>query len=165
MPYNFSPPRARRIFLSANRKQTMTTATAAVSQTEIALRDILSTRIMILDGAMGTIIQQYKLGEVEYRGGADGRFATFASPEGSGARELFVKGNNELLTLTQPHIIQEIHERYLAAGADLIETNTFGATSIAQDDYHMGHLAYEMNVAAARIARAACDKFTSVGKR
>ena len=138
---------------------------AAVSPTELQLREILSRRIMILDGAMGTIIQQYKLGEQEYRGGADGRFATFAAPAGSGARELFVKGNNELLTLTQPHIIQEIHERYLAAGADLIETNTFGATSIAQDDYHMGHLAYEMNVEAARIARAACDKFTSVGKR
>ncbi|MDQ2990139.1 MAG: homocysteine S-methyltransferase family protein, partial [Pseudomonadota bacterium] len=143
----------------------MTTATtAAVSQTELQLRDILSRRIMILDGAMGTIIQQYKLGEQEYRGGADGRFATFAAPEGSGARELFVKGNNELLTLTQSHIIQEIHERYLAAGADLIETNTFGATSIAQDDYHMAHLAYEMNVAAAKLARAACDKYSSPAK-
>src|SRR6476469_1126226 len=137
----------------------MTTATnAAVSQTEPRRRDILSRRIMILDGAMGTIIQQYKLGEQEYRGE---RFADFAAPGGSGARELFVKGNNELLTLTQPHIIQEIHERYLAAGADLIETNTFGATSIAQDDYHMGHLAYEMNVAAARLARQACDKFST----
>ena len=160
MPYNFSPSRTRR----ASRKQSMTIATAAISPTEIALRDILSRRIMILDGAMGTIIQQYKLDEEAYPGGADGRFAGFAAPAGSGARELFVKGNNELLTLTQPHIIQEIHERYLAAGADLIETNTFGATSIAQDDYHMGHLAYEMNVAAAQLARAACDKFSSVDK-
>ncbi len=139
----------------------MTTTTPAVSRTDIALRQILSRRIMILDGAMGTIIQQYKLGEAEYRGE---RFAAFAAPVGSGARELFVKGNNELLTLTQPQIIQEIHERYLAAGADLIETNTFGATSIAQDDYHMGHLAYEMNVAAAKLARAACDNYSSADK-
>jgi 5-methyltetrahydrofolate--homocysteine methyltransferase len=137
------------------------TIAANPSQTDIQLRQILARRIMILDGAMGTIIQQYKLGEQEYRGE---RFAHFAAPVGSGARELFVKGNNELLTLTQPHIIQEIHERYLAAGADLLETNTFGATSIAQDDYHMGHLAYEMNVAAARLARAACDKFSSADK-
>jgi 5-methyltetrahydrofolate--homocysteine methyltransferase len=140
------------------------TATPAISPTEALLRDILSRRIMILDGAMGTIIQQYKLNEQDYRGGPNGRFADFAAPAGSGARELFVKGNNELLTLTQPHIIQEIHERYLAAGADLIETNTFGATSIAQDDYHMGHLAYEMNVEAAKLARAACAKYSSVDK-
>ncbi|MFL6708712.1 MAG: methionine synthase [Massilia sp.] len=139
----------------------MTTNPAAASPTETLLRDILSRRIMILDGAMGTIIQQYKLGEAEYRGE---RFADFAAPAGSGARELFVKGNNELLTLTRPHVIQEIHERYLAAGADLIETNTFGATSIAQDDYHMGHLAYEMNVEAARIARAACANYSSADK-
>jgi 5-methyltetrahydrofolate--homocysteine methyltransferase len=139
----------------------MTTAIATVNPTETRLREILSRRIMILDGAMGTIIQQYKLGEAEYRGE---RFADFAAPAGSGARELFVKGNNELLTLTRPHVIQEIHERYLAAGADLIETNTFGATSIAQDDYHMGHLAYEMNVEAARIARRACDKYSSADK-
>jgi 5-methyltetrahydrofolate--homocysteine methyltransferase len=141
----------------------------AMSRTEQQLREILARRIMILDGAMGTIIQQYQLNEQDYRGGPDGRFADFAPPACAdstlpAARELFVKGNNELLTLTQPHIIQEIHERYLAAGADLIETNTFGATSIAQDDYHMGHLAYEMNVAAARLARAACDKYTSADK-
>ncbi len=142
----------------------MTSAAPAISPTETLLREILSRRIMILDGAMGTIIQQYKLDEVAYRGGPDGRFATFAAPVGSGARELFVKGNNELLTLTQPHIIQEIHERYLAAGADLIETNTFGATTIAQDDYHMAHLAYEMNVEAARLARAACDKYSTPDK-
>jgi 5-methyltetrahydrofolate--homocysteine methyltransferase len=70
---------------------------------------------------MGTIIQQYKLDEIAYRGGPNGRFIDFAAPAGSGARELFVKGNNELLTLTQPHVIQEIHERYLAGGADIIE--------------------------------------------
>ena len=135
--------------------------TTAISKTETQLRQILARRIMILDGAMGTIIQQYKLDEAAYRGE---RFAGFAAPAGSGARELFVKGNNELLTLTQPQVVQEIHERYLAAGADLIETNTFGATSIAQDDYHMGHLAYEMNVEAARLARRACDKYSTPDK-
>ncbi|TFW29967.1 methionine synthase [Massilia horti] len=142
----------------------MTSPTATRSPTEAKLRQILSRRIMILDGAMGTIIQQYKLDELAYRGGPGGRFADFAAPEGSGARELFVKGNNELLTLTQPQVIQEIHERYLAAGADIIETNTFGATSIAQDDYHMAHLVYEMNVQAAKLARAAVAKYTSADK-
>jgi 5-methyltetrahydrofolate--homocysteine methyltransferase len=131
------------------------------SPVEAQLREILARRIMILDGAMGTIIQQYKLDEQAYRGGPGGRFADFAAPEGSGARELFVKGNNELLVLTQPQIIQEIHERYLEAGADLIETNTFGATSIAQDDYHMAHLVYEMNVQAAKLARAATAKYST----
>src|ERR1700712_2075276 len=141
-----------------------TVSRPAMSKTDAQRREILARRIMILDGAMGTIIQQYKLDETAYRGGAGGRFIDFAPPAGSGARELFVKGNNELLTLTQPQVIQEIHERYLAAGADLIETNTFGATSIAQDDYHMGHLAYEMNLEAARLARAACAKYSTPGK-
>jgi len=127
------------------------------SPTETVLREILSRRILVLDGAMGTMIQRYKLTEADYRGE---RFADFAVP----GREMFVKGNNELLTLTQPQVIGEIHEQYLAAGADLIETNTFGATTIAQDDYHMGHLAYEMNVAAARLARQACDKYSTPDK-
>ena len=131
---------------------------APTSPVEAQLRAILKRRIMILDGAMGTMIQRYKLTEADYRGT---RFADFAPPASAGARELFVKGNNELLTLTQPHIIGEIHEQYLAAGADLIETNTFGATSVAQDDYHMAHLAREMNLEAARIARAACDKYST----
>jgi 5-methyltetrahydrofolate--homocysteine methyltransferase len=129
------------------------------SVTEKILRDLLAQRILILDGAMGTMIQQYKLTEVDYRGT---QFADFAAP--SGQRELFVKGNNELLTLTQPQVIQEIHEKYLAAGADIIETNTFGATTVAQDDYHMGHLAYEMNVAAAKLAKAACAKYSTPDK-
>ncbi len=135
-----------------------------VSKTEAQLRDILARRIMFLDGAMGTIIQQYKLDELAYRGGPNGRFVDFKAPEGSGARELFVKGNNELLTLTQPQVIQEIHERYLAGGADMIETNTFGATSIAQEDYHMAHLAYEMNVEAAKLAKAATAKYSTPDK-
>ncbi len=134
---------------------------APTSPVEAQLRAILTRRIMILDGAMGTMIQRYKLTEADYRGT---RFADFAPPASAGARELFVKGNNELLTLTQPHVIGEIHEQYLAAGADLIETNTFGATSVAQDDYHMAHLAREMNLEAARIARAACAKYSTPDK-
>ena len=96
---------------------------------EQRLRELLASRILILDGAMGTMIQQYKLGEDDYRGE---RFKNHPHD---------VKGNNELLSLTRPDIIQEIHEQYLAAGADLIETNTFGATTVAQGDYHMSELA------------------------
>ena len=129
------------------------------SATENTLRELLAQRILILDGAMGTMIQQYKLTEADYR---SERFADFKAP--AGEREIFVKGNNELLTLTQPQIIQEIHEKYLAAGADIIETNTFGATSVAQDDYHMAHLVYEMNVEAAKLAKAACVKYSTPDK-
>jgi 5-methyltetrahydrofolate--homocysteine methyltransferase len=118
---------------------------------------LLAKRILIIDGAMGTMIQRYKLDEAAYRGT---RFADFKVD----GVELHVKGNNELLTLTQPHVISEIHEQYLAAGADLVETNTFGATRIAQADYHMQDLAYEMNVAAAKLARAACDKYSTPDK-
>ena len=117
-----------------------------------ALPEILKHRIAILDGAMGTMIQRFKLGEAEYRGE---RFKDFHKD---------VKGNNELLSLTRPDVISDIHEGYLAAGADLIETNTFGATTIAQDDYDMGHLAREMNLASARLAREACDKFSTPDK-
>ena len=101
---------------------------------------------------MGTMIQRLKLTEAQFRGE---RFADFAHD---------VKGNNELLSLTRPQVIQDIHEGYLAAGADLIETNTFGATSIAQDDYGMGELAYEMNLESAKLARAACDKYSTPDK-
>jgi len=134
-------------------------AQLTTSPIETQLRTLLAQRILILDGAMGTMIQQYKLTEADYRGE---RFADFKAPEGE--RELFVKGNNELLTLTQPDIIQEIHEKYLAAGADIIETNTFGATAVAQDDYHMAHLVYEMNVEAAKLAKAACAKYSTPDK-
>ncbi|WP_310614147.1 homocysteine S-methyltransferase family protein [Limnohabitans sp.] len=113
---------------------------------------ILAKRIAILDGAMGTMIQRFKLDETQYRGE---RFKDFHKD---------VKGNNELLSLTRPDVIRDIHERYLAAGADLIETNTFGATTIAQADYDMADLAYEMNLASARIARAACDKYSTPDK-
>ncbi|RPE72323.1 5-methyltetrahydrofolate--homocysteine methyltransferase [Tibeticola sediminis] len=121
------------------------------------LPEILAQRIVILDGAMGTMIQRFKLTEAQYRGegcrgeGCPGeRFKDFPRD---------VKGNNELLSITRPDLIRDIHESYLAAGADLIETNTFGATSIAQADYGMSDLAREMNLASARIARAACDQF------
>jgi 5-methyltetrahydrofolate--homocysteine methyltransferase len=122
----------------------------------------LAERILLLDGAMGTMIQQHKLTEEDYRGGIDGRFAKFSAPKGQ--RELFLKGNNELLSLTQPQIIREIHESYLEAGSDIIETNTFGATEIAQEDYAMSDLAYEMNVASAKLARQAVDKFSTKEK-
>ena len=116
------------------------------------LPEILTQRIVILDGAMGTMIQQYKLTEADYRGA---RFATHSSD---------VKGNNELLSLTRPDVISEIHEQYLAAGADIIETNTFGATSIAQDDYALPELAYEMNLVSAQLAKKACVKFSTPDK-
>jgi 5-methyltetrahydrofolate--homocysteine methyltransferase len=117
-----------------------------------ALPAILEKRIAILDGAMGTMIQRFKLSEADYRGE---RFKDFAKD---------VKGNNELLSLTRPDVIRDIHEGYLAAGADMIETNTFGATTIAQDDYNMADLAIEMNRASAALARAACDKFSTPDK-
>jgi 5-methyltetrahydrofolate--homocysteine methyltransferase len=117
-----------------------------------ALPEILQHRIAILDGAMGTMIQRFKLTEAQYRGE---RFKDFPKD---------VKGNNELLSLTRPDVIRDIHEAYLAAGADLIETNTFGATTIAQADYDMAGLAREMNQASARLAREACDKFSTLDR-
>ncbi len=117
-----------------------------------ALPAILEKRIAILDGAMGTMIQRFKLSEADYRGE---RFKDFPKD---------VKGNNELLSLTRPDVIRDIHEGYLAAGADMIETNTFGATTIAQEDYNMAELAIEMNRASAALARAACDKFSTPDK-
>ncbi len=134
-------------------------STIQPSPIELQLRELLQQRILILDGAMGTMIQRYKLTEADYRGE---RFKDFQGP--AGTRQLFVKGNNELLSLTQPQVIQEIHEQYLAAGADIIETNTFGATAVAQDDYHMAHLVYEMNVESAKLAKAACAKYSTANK-
>ncbi|MCW5640472.1 MAG: homocysteine S-methyltransferase family protein [Rhodoferax sp.] len=117
-----------------------------------ALPAILASRIAILDGAMGTMIQRLKLDEAQYRGE---RFKDFHKD---------VKGNNELLSLTRPDVIQDIHAKYLAAGADMVETNTFGATTVAQADYDMAELAREMNLQSARIARAACDQFSTPDK-
>jgi 5-methyltetrahydrofolate--homocysteine methyltransferase len=116
------------------------------------LPELLRQRIVILDGAMGTMIQRYKLGEADYRGE---RFKDHPKD---------LKGNNELLQFTRPDVIREIHEQYLAAGADIIETNTFGATSVAQDDYGLASVAREMNVVGARLAREACDRFSSADK-
>jgi 5-methyltetrahydrofolate--homocysteine methyltransferase len=116
------------------------------------LPDILAQRIVILDGAMGTMIQRYQLTEADFRGA---RFADHPKD---------LKGNNDLLQLTRPDVIREIHAQYLEAGADIVETNTFGATSIAQDDYGLGAFARELNVAAARLAREACDQFSSADK-
>ena len=105
----------------------------------------LGARIMILDGAMGTMVQQYKLSEADFR---SERFAAHGKD---------VKGNNELLSLTRPDIILAIHKQYLAAGCDVIETNTFGATTIAQGDYDLAEIAYELNLISAQLARQACD--------
>ena len=117
-----------------------------------ALPSLLKQRILVLDGAMGTMIQRYKLDEAAFRG------------ERLKDHPKDLKGNNDLLVLTRPDVIREIHEQYLAAGADLIETNTFGANRVAQDDYDLGELSYEMNVAAARIAREACDQYSTPDK-
>ena len=117
-----------------------------------ALPQILTERIAILDGAMGTMIQRYKLGEADYRGE---RFKDHGKD---------LKGNNDLLQITKPEIISEIHEQYLAAGADIVETNTFSATRVAQDDYGLGGAARDINLAAARLARLACDKYSSADK-
>jgi 5-methyltetrahydrofolate--homocysteine methyltransferase len=113
------------------------------------LRQALSARILLLDGAMGTMIQGYQLAERDYRGA---RFADFAHD---------VKGNNDLLTLTQPQIVREIHAKYLEAGADILETNTFNSTSIAMADYHMENLVYELNLEAAKLARSVADEYSA----
>ncbi|HEX4871148.1 MAG TPA: methionine synthase [Nevskiaceae bacterium] len=114
-----------------------------------ALRRALDQRLLVIDGAMGTMIQRHRLEEAHYRGE---RFRDWPSD---------LKGNNDLLVLTQPAIVQGIHAQYLEAGADLIETNTFNAQAISLADYGMQALAYELNVEAARLARAACDEWTA----
>ncbi|MGX5699839.1 methionine synthase [Acinetobacter kookii] len=116
------------------------------------LKELLAQRILIIDGAMGTMIQRHKLEEADYRGE---RFADWASD---------LKGNNDLLVLTQPHIIQGIHEAYLDAGADIIETNSFNGTRVSMSDYHMEDLVPEINREAARIAKEACAKYSTPDK-
>ncbi|WP_404338572.1 homocysteine S-methyltransferase family protein [Pseudoalteromonas mariniglutinosa] len=113
------------------------------------LKDALAQRILILDGAMGTMIQEYKLEEQDYRGE---RFKDW---------HVLIKGNNDLLSLTQPKIITDIHRGYLAAGADIIETNTFNSTTISMEDYDMASLSREINLQSAKLARLACDEFTA----
>ena len=117
--------------------------------TEQTLRRLLAERILLLDGAMGTMIQRHKLGEAEYRGS---RFAD---------HDVDIKGNNELLVLTRPDIISGIHDGYLAAGCDIIETNTFNANAVSQADYKLSSLAYELNVAGARLAKTAATAWTA----
>ena len=131
-----------------------------VARLEAALRE----RILVLDGAMGTMIQQHALEEGDYRGerfaaGYDRFFAVegHAHGEGCGCSGHDQRGNNDLLTLTRPDIIRGIHDEYLAAGADLVETNTFNSTSVSLADYHLEHLVRELNREGAKLARAACD--------
>jgi 5-methyltetrahydrofolate--homocysteine methyltransferase len=128
------------------------TASSSPYTRAAALPELLRQRIVIIDGAMGTMIQREKLQEGDFRGS---RFVDHPQD---------LKGNNDLLVLTRPDVIQKIHEQYLAAGADLIETNTFGATSIAQEDYDLSDIAYEMNVMAAQLARQACDRYSTPDK-
>ncbi|PCH60555.1 MAG: methionine synthase, partial [SAR86 cluster bacterium] len=116
---------------------------------EALLRTCLQTRILILDGAMGTMIQDRKLGEADFRGE---RFKDF---------ERDLTGNNDLLSLTQPEIIKQIHLEYLRAGADIVETNTFNSTASSQSDYHLEELCYELNFEACKLARAACDEVSA----
>jgi 5-methyltetrahydrofolate--homocysteine methyltransferase len=120
-----------------------------MSDTFALLERLLSRRILVLDGAMGTMIQRYKLTEADFRGD---RLKNHPKD---------VQGNNDLLILTRPDVISEIHHQYLAAGADIIETNTFSSTSIVQSDYALESLAYELNLEGARLARAACDEWNA----
>ena len=115
-----------------------------------AISDLLLKKILVLDGAMGTMIQQYRLSEADYRGK---RFSNWASD---------LKGNNDLLCLTQPELIKDIHLKYLIAGADIIETNTFNAQQVSMADYHMETLAYELNVAAAQLATEAVKEYVQL---
>ncbi len=124
-----------------------------------ALLAALQQRILIIDGAMGTMIQSYKLDEEGYRGerfaqGYDGRHQHLHDHQ---HHVCDLKGNNDLLLLTQPDVIRAVHTQYLEAGADLLETNTFNATSVSQADYHLEHIVYELNREGARIARECCD--------
>jgi len=114
------------------------------------ISNILQDRILVLDGAMGTMIQRYKFNEEDYRGN---RFKDYKYP---------LQGNNDLLSLTQPNAIREIHEKFLDVGADIIETNTFSSTSVAMADYHMENLIYELNFESAKIAVNACKKYTDL---
>ncbi len=114
------------------------------------LKNLLKERILVLDGAMGTMIQKHRLTEEDYRGH---RFKDFSYD---------LKGNNDVLSITQPHVIKDIHKLYLNAGSDIIETNTFNGTSISQSDYHLEDFVYDLNFQSAKIAREAADEFTKL---
>jgi 5-methyltetrahydrofolate--homocysteine methyltransferase len=126
-----------------------------------ALEAALAARILVIDGAMGTMLQAYTLDESGYRGQRfrDGHDAL---AHGHAGKACDLKGNNDLLTLTQPEIVRAVHRAYLEAGADLLETNTFNATAIAQADYRLEHLAYELNREGARIVREECERMTAL---
>ena len=117
-----------------------------------SIREILSHRILVIDGAMGSLIQKYNLTENDFRGE---RFKNHPVP---------IKGNNDLLSITRPDVITEIHKRYLEAGADIIETNSFSSTRISQADYGLESIAYELNVASARVARAIANDYSTPDK-
>jgi 5-methyltetrahydrofolate--homocysteine methyltransferase len=112
------------------------------------IKEILKTRILVLDGAMGTMIQDYNLTEKDFRGS---QFTDVKIDQ---------EGNNDILSITQPHIIKEIHKKYLEVGADIIETNTFSANSISMEDYGLESFVYELNYQSAKIAREIADEFT-----
>ncbi len=112
------------------------------------IEEVLRERIMVIDGAMGTMIQRHKLEEEDFRG------------ESFKNHKYSLKGNNDLLSITRPEIIKDIHSQYLEAGADIIETNTFSGTTIAQADYHLEHIVYELNFQSAKIAKEVADEFT-----
>jgi 5-methyltetrahydrofolate--homocysteine methyltransferase len=114
----------------------------------MTIQDILKERIMIIDGAMGTMIQPYKLEEADFRGE---RWKNHDHP---------LQGNNDLLSITRPDVIKEIHRKYLEAGADIIETNTFSSTTIAQADYHLEDAVYDLNYYSAKIAKEVAEEFT-----
>ena len=116
------------------------------------IEDILKNRVLVLDGAMGTMIQKYSLSEKDFRGE---RFIN---------HNCDLKGNNDLLSITQPKIIKQIHEEFLEAGADIIETNTFSSNKIAQDDYNLGTIIHDLNFMSAKIAKEAAKKFSSKEK-
>lgn len=111
--------------------------------------DAIKSRILVLDGAMGTMLQRHNFTEEDFRGE---RFRDFPRP---------LKGNNDLLSLTQPEAVKDVHRQYFAAGADIVETNTFSGTTIGMADYHMEHLVYELNYESAKLAREAADEFTA----
>ena len=113
------------------------------------LLDALGRRIIVLDGAMGTMLQSYKVDEAGFRGE---RFKDWPKP---------LRGDNDLLCLTQPHLVREVHDAFLAAGADIVETNTFNGTAVSQADYGLEAFVYEINLEAARIARTAADACTA----
>ncbi len=116
---------------------------------QMDIKKIIKERILVLDGAMGTMLQRHKFSEEDFRGD---RFKDWSSP---------LQGNNDLLSLTQPDAIEKVHKKYFAAGADIVETNTFSSTTIAMADYHMEELVYELNYESARIAKKVAVEFTA----